>query len=53
MKDRWFLGTRNLGGGANIRTTVGQDLIVATTSRDRTVIIIRDYRVGPIKRCSG
>ena len=26
MKDGWFLGTRNLGGGASVRTrTFGQD----------------------------
>ena len=49
MKDGWFLGTRNLGGGANVRTTISQDLTAATTGKDRTVVIIGDYRVGPIR----
>ena len=31
-----------------VRTTIKRDLTVATTGKDRTVIIIRDYRVGPI-----
>ena len=49
MKDGWFLGTRNLEGGANVRTTIKRDLTVATISKGRTVMIIWDYGVGPIR----
>ena len=48
MKDGWFLGTRNLGGGANVRTMIKRDLTVATTGKDRTVVIVRVLGSGPI-----
>ena len=33
-----------------VRTIIQRDLMVTTASKGRTVMIIRDYRVGPMER---